>query len=133
MVSDEINGYNCGGIATIGGVKVIHQMGLYGEYFTSIKAGKKTVEVRLNDEKRRGIKVGDTIEFIKIPERNETLNVQVTSLRSYVTFEAMYKEIPFKEFDCEGWTIEEMIDGTYEIYSPEQEKKLGTLAITIKY
>lgn len=108
-------------------------MGLYGEYFTSIKEGKKTVEVRLNDEKRREIKVGDTIEFIKVPEKNETLKVQVTRLRTYVTFEAMYKEIPFSEFGCEGWTMKEMIDGTYEIYSHDQEKEWGTLAITIKY
>ncbi len=30
--------------------KVVHQMGLYGEYFKVIKEGKKKVEVRLNDE-----------------------------------------------------------------------------------
>lgn len=112
---------------------MVHQMGLYGEYFSSIKEGKKTVEVRLNDEKRREIKVGDTIEFIRVPEKNETLQVQVTSLKEYATFEVMYKEIPFKAFDCEGWTMKEMIDGTYEIYTPEQEKEWGTLAITIKY
>jgi ASC-1-like (ASCH) protein len=40
-------------------------MGLYSEYFIAIKEGKKQVEVRLNDEKRRKIKVGDTIEFIR--------------------------------------------------------------------
>ncbi len=112
---------------------MIHKMGLYGEYFTSIKEGKKTVEVRLNDEKRRKIKVGDYIEFLKIPERNETLKVSVISLSTYETFEAMYKDIPFKKFDCAGWTMKEMIDGTYEIYTPEQEKEWGTLAITIKY
>jgi ASC-1-like (ASCH) protein len=33
----------------------------------------------------------------------------------------------------EGWTMKEMLDGTYEIYTPEQEKELRTLAITIKY
>lgn len=113
-------------------IRVEHQMGLNGEYFSSIKEGKKTVEVRLNDEKRRKIKVGDTIAFLKVPEKNETLKVQVTSLRTYATFEAMYNEISFKEFDCEGWTMKEMVDGTYEIYSPEQEREWGTLAITIK-
>jgi ASC-1-like (ASCH) protein len=108
-------------------------MGLYGEYFKSIKEGKKKVEVRLNDEKRRKIKVGDTIVFIKVPEQDETLQVQVTDLKIYDTFQAMYEDIPFQDFDCEGWTMKEMIDGTYEIYSPEQEKEWGTLAITIKY
>ncbi len=108
-------------------------MGLYGEYFKSIKEGRKSVEVRLNDEKRRKIKVGDTIEFIKVPEQDETLQVQVIELRKYDTFKEMYEDIPFKDFDCEGWTMEEMVNGTYEIYSPEQEKEWGTLAIKIKY
>lgn len=108
-------------------------MGLYGEYFTAIKEGNKTVEVRLNDEKRRKIKIGDTIEFIRVPDENETLQVQVTNLRKYDTFKEMYENIPFQDFDCAGWSMKEMVEGTYEIYSPEQEKRSGTLAITIKY
>jgi len=111
----------------------VHQMGLYGEYFKAIKEGRKTVEVRLNDEKRRKIKVGDTIEFIKVPEKDETLQVQVIEIRTYDTFQEMYEDIPFKDLDCEGWTMEAMINRTYEIYSPKQEKEWGTLAITIKY
>jgi ASC-1-like (ASCH) protein len=109
-----------------------HPMGLYGEYFDSIKKGKKKVEVRLNDEKRRRIKVGDTIEFIRVPEQNESIKVEVTELRQYESFLAMYEDISFKDFDCKGWTMKEMIEGTYEIYTPEQEKKWGTLAISIK-
>ncbi|MFD2211892.1 ASCH domain-containing protein [Virgibacillus halophilus] len=108
-------------------------MGLYSEYFQSIREGKKIVEVRLNDEKRRKIKVGDAIEFIKVPQQDEFLKVQVIDLKSYDTFEAMYNDIPPEDFDCEGWTIKEMIDGTYEIYTPEQEKEWGTLAIMIEY
>lgn len=108
-------------------------MGLYGEYYHAIKEGKKTIEVRLNDEKRRKIKVGDSIEFVKVPQQDEILKVQVINLCSYDTFEDMYNDIPFKDFDCEGWTMKEMIDGTYEIYTPAQEKEWGTLAITIEY
>ena len=107
-------------------------MGLHGVYFDAIKKGTKTVEVRLNDEKRRKIKVGDTIEFIKVPEQNDILKVEVIELREYETFEKMYEDIPFKNFDCEGWTMQEMLDGTYEIYSLKQEMEWGTLAITIK-
>ncbi|WP_226673499.1 ASCH domain-containing protein [Rossellomorea aquimaris] len=112
---------------------MIHQMGLYGEYFQSIQEGKKKVEVRLHDEKRRKIQVGDTIEFIKLPEQNETLQATVTRLKSYDTFQSMYEDIPFEDLDCIGWTMKEMLDGTYDIYTPEQENEWGTLAITIKY
>ena len=112
---------------------MVHRMGLYGEYFQSIIDGKKKVEVRLNDEKRREIQVGDYIEFVKVPEQDETLIVKVSELRSFDTFKEMYQTIPFHEFDCEGWTMDEMIHGTYEIYTPDQEKQWGALAITIKY
>lgn len=35
----------------------------------------------------------------------------------------MYEDIPIQDFNCEGWTIKEMIEGTYEIYTPQQEEK----------
>ncbi|MED4081412.1 hypothetical protein P4637_00335 [Halalkalibacterium halodurans] len=44
----------------------------------------------------------------------------------------MYKEIPFEAFDCEGWTMDEMLDGTYEIYTSEQENEWGALAIYVE-
>ncbi|GAA0337898.1 ASCH domain-containing protein [Bacillus carboniphilus] len=112
---------------------MLHKMGLYGEYFQSIKDGKKKVEVRLNDEKRRQIKVGDFIEFIKVPEQDESLKVRVMELRIYDTFKEMYEDIPFEAFDCEGWSMEEMVEGTYQIYTREQEKQWGTLAIIISH
>ena len=68
---------------------------------------------------------------MKIPQQDETLKVRVTELRKYNTFREMYENIPFEDFDCEGWAMEEMVDGTYEIYTPEQEKEWGTVAITI--
>lgn len=112
---------------------MVHKMGLYGQYFKAIKEGKKIVEVRLNDEKRRNIKIGDTIEFVRVPDQNEIVKVQVTDLRKYDTFKEMFEDIPFQNFDCEGWSMKAMLEGTYEIYTPEQEKRWGTLAITIKY
>ncbi|PPA70359.1 ASCH domain-containing protein [Jeotgalibacillus proteolyticus] len=109
-----------------------HKMGLYDGPFKSIQENKKEFEVRLNDEKRRKISIGDVIEFVKVPENGEAIKAEVLGLRNYKTFEEMYKDIPFTLFDCEGWTMEEMIEGTYEIYTQEQERKWGTLAIQIK-
>ncbi|ALS78743.1 ASCH domain-containing protein [Planococcus kocurii] len=109
-----------------------HTMGLYDEYVESIIERKKKVEVRLNDEKRRKIKIGDTIKFIKIPSQNEVIRVVVLELKSYPTFQAMYEDVPFSDFDCEEWTMEEMIKGTFDIYSVEQEQAWGALAIGIK-
>lgn len=40
-----------------------HEMKLKAQFFNYIKNGTKRIELRLNDEKRRKIKLGDTIKF----------------------------------------------------------------------
>lgn len=39
------------------------RMGLAHDQFLLVKQGSKTIEIRLNDEKRQQLKVGDTIVF----------------------------------------------------------------------
>lgn len=63
-----------------------HSMGLYEDPFYSIQAGRKTVEVRLNDEKRRQLTIGDSIEFTLVPNSQKTLTVEIVSLTRYPTF-----------------------------------------------
>ena len=53
------------------------RMHLDNYYFEKIKAGTKTIEVRLNDEKRRELKVGDIITFDN-RKTNEKLDVRVS-------------------------------------------------------
>ncbi len=50
--------------------------------------------------------------------------MQVIELKTYDTFKEMYEDIPFKKFDCEGWTMKKMMDGTYDIYTSDQEREL---------
>ena len=109
-----------------------HRMGLYDIPFRSIEKGTKVFEVRLNDEKRRAIKVGDRIEFVMVPTKEEYLEVEVLELHEYKTFEEMYQDIPYRLFDCEGWTLDELVEATYKIYTKDQEKQWGALAIKIK-
>lgn len=109
-----------------------HIMTLYPAYFEAICSGRKNVEVRLYDEKRRVIRVGDTIQFDCLTARTKSVVVEVEELYIHKTFEDLYRSIPFGEFDCEGWSMKEMIDGTYEIYTPEQEATWGALGIRIR-
>lgn len=108
-----------------------HTMGLYAEPFESIRSGKKTVEVRLNDEKRRAIQLGDVIEFVQLPEETERLQVQVVNLRVFPSFRKTYETIPAEKFDATGRTIDQMVARTYRFYTPEQERALGTVAIRV--
>lgn len=47
---------------------MLHQMKLKSEPFEKMKSGAKTVELRLNDEKRQLVQIGDFIEFTLIDD-----------------------------------------------------------------
>ncbi|UCZ52165.1 ASCH domain-containing protein [Bacillus shivajii] len=110
---------------------MLHRMKLLDQPFKSMKEGRKTVEVRLNDDKRRKLKVGDEIEFVIIPKLNESLFVEILELHTYSSFKEMYSDIPAEAYDAKGKSIQEMVESTYTIYTREQERKWGTLAITV--
>ncbi|EJS55907.1 hypothetical protein ICE_02806 [Bacillus cereus BAG1X1-2] len=44
----------------------------------------------------------------------------------------MYEQIDKKLLDCENDSLEEMLESTYKIYTKEQEKEWGTVAIRIE-
>lgn len=68
---------------------MIHNMKLKNDPFIKIKNGSKTIEMRLNDEKRKKINIADSIEFTNI-ETNEKLICKVFKLHKYKNFEELY-------------------------------------------
>ena len=56
---------------------MLHEMKLQAEYYNFILNGTKRIEIRLNDEKRQKIKIGDSIKFLKEPELKESFNAKV--------------------------------------------------------
>lgn len=48
-----------------------HIMKLNASTFEDVKSGKKRREYRLNDEKRKLVRVGDTIRCLKVPNLYE--------------------------------------------------------------
>jgi len=106
-------------------------MGLYNKPFQSIQSGKKVYEVRLYDKKRQLINKGDEIVFTNLTT-TEMMTVKVTEIKRYESFKSMYEQIDKKLLDCENDSLEEMLESTYKIYTKEQEKKWGTVAIRIE-
>ena len=106
---------------------MIHKMKLNENPFERIKNGTKTVEFRLYDEKRQQIKIGDKIEFSKLPDLQEKLLVDVIELYREDTFKKLF----LKLYNDEGEATEKA-NGMYEIYSPDKEKQYGVLGIKIK-
>lgn len=108
-----------------------HEMKLQAKYFDLIKQGKKIYEIRLNDEKRQLIQVGDVIIFKKEPELSETLNVVVNDLIYFKAFEQMAKSLPLEKVGFETETISEVVDIYHQFYTPENEIKYGVVAMKI--
>lgn len=107
-----------------------HEMKLNNEPFECIKNGTKTIELRLNDEKRKLLTVGDYIEFAN-RVTNEKLLVEVIDLFKYNSFEELYKHYNKIEM---GYSINEEANpkDMENYYSKEEQEKYGVLGIKIK-
>ena len=107
-----------------------HEMKLNNEPFECIKNGTKTIELRLNDEKRKLLTVGDYIEFTN-RVTNEKLLVEVIDLFKYNSFEELYKH--FNKIEM-GYSINEEANpkDMENYYSKEEQEKYGVLGIKIK-
>ncbi len=109
-----------------------HNMNLSPVPFEMIKSGQKTIELRLNDEKRQRIKTGDTIIFSNT-ESGERLGVKVKQIHKFESFAQLYKSLPllscgYTQADIETAKPEDM--DVY--YSPERQKEYGVLGIEIE-
>lgn len=107
-----------------------HSMKLDPEPFEKIISGRKTIEARLFDEKRRGIKVGDTIKFIKRSDYKNTVSVRVYKLEIFPSFENLFTSYPAEKFG--GISAKDLLDKIYKFYSKEDEKKYSVLGIFVK-
>ena len=105
---------------------MLHKMKLKESPFERIKNGTKTIEFRLYDEKRQQIKIGDKIEFSKLPDLQEKLLVDVVELYKEDNFENLFRKLFTDEEE-----IKEKTKSMYQYYSREKEKQYGVLGIKI--
>ncbi len=87
-------------------MKSIHNMKLAPGPFSMIKSGSKSIELRLYDEKRKQIRIGDTIIFTST-ENGEQLKAVVIALHRFDSFDELYRSLPLLK--C-GYTEENIGD-----------------------
>ena len=61
-----------------------HEMKLQPEYYNFILNGTKRIEIRLFDEKRQQIKIGDTIKFLKESDSKTSFKTKSQSLPTFI-------------------------------------------------
>ncbi len=109
-----------------------HTLNLQPKYFDLISSGEKTLEGRLNDEKRKTINVGDIITFYKEPERVESMQVVVLDKFLFKSFDEMAENLDKKQLGFASFTKQQMIDVYRTFYSQENEKKYGVVVFKVK-
>lgn len=75
----------------------LHRMKLKASPFRKIQNGSKTIELRLNDEKRQQVQVGDFIKFTMLDDTTQNLTVRVTALHHFNSFAELYAALPKKK------------------------------------
>ena len=111
-----------------------HSMKLQRKYFQKIKSGQKAVEMHLCDEKRQKIKVGDVIVFSDMENPKEQLEVNVTAISCFSTFDELYQNIPLGKL---GYNTEEeqnpaSAKDMEKFYPIEKQKEYGVIGIWMK-
>jgi len=112
--------------------KMEHILKLQPKYFDYINNGTKRIELRLYDEKRQKINIGDTIIFQKEPELEITMKVKVVGLLRYNKFEELFEDFDIEMMADKSMTKQELLDVLEEFYTPEKQEQYGVLGIRIE-
>ena len=105
------------------------EMNLCSAPFQAIKEGFKDIEMRLNEEKRADLEVGDEIVFTNL-ETGEKLSRTILALAPFDSFETLYAAFPKSRL---GYREDEPASpkDMEKYYSAERIAKYGPLAIVL--
>lgn len=109
---------------------MVHTMRLQDKPFKAIKNGDKTIEMRLNDEKRQKIKINDLIEFENMVTL-EHITVKVLNLHYFDNFKDLYNHfdkvsLGYKENEIANYKDME------QYYSQDEQSLYGVVGIEVE-
>lgn len=107
-----------------------HEMNLQPKYFDFMKEGTKRIELRLYDEKRSRIELGDIIKFSK--SENDKLKAEVIGLLRYNSFKDLFEDFDISILADASMTKDELLDVLSEFYAPEKQSEYGVVGIRLK-
>lgn len=105
------------------------EMRLQEKYYDFIKHGTKRIELRLYDEKRKLIQLGDEILFFKNNDDGESICAKVIGLLHYKSFEKLLQDFDIEILADKSVTKEELLTDLNYFYSKEMQKELGVVGI----
>lgn len=112
---------------------MVRYMNLTPQPFSMIADGTKTIELRLLDEKRSLISVGDTLIFTNTADNTRILTCKVKALHRFANFAELYRSLPLDK--C-GYLPNELATAAPEdmeaYYSVEKQKLYGVIGIELE-
>lgn len=105
-------------------------MNLQPKYFDFIKDGTKRIELRLYDEKRQLIRLGDIIEFTKSDDGK--FKAEVIGLLLYSSFNDLFEDFDISILADATMTKQELLDVLGEFYTSEKQAEFGVVGIRLK-
>lgn len=105
-------------------------MKLSEPYYTLVKEKKKTIEIRINDEKRQLLKIGDKIKFTDTNDNNHFI-LKIKDLKKSKNFENAIKKATLKKCMPNIKSIKKAVD-IYRSF-PSYKKKENKFGIILIY
>ena len=102
---------------------------LDADVFEVVKTGTKKIEVRVYDEKRRQLKKGDHLTFIKRPNDSEKINTIVDDLVCYKNFEDLVSDYTMEDLYIKDYSKDAFLNLLKKFYSEDEINKYGVIAI----
>jgi ASC-1-like (ASCH) protein len=103
-----------------------HTLHLHLVPFNKISSGKKKIESRLNDKKRREFNVGDELVFVSRVDNSE-ITATITALHYFPNFATLFQSIATEKFG--ELSSESLLNEIEELYSKEDQLKWGVVGI----
>ncbi len=108
-----------------------HEMKLEKAPFEKLRRGEKTIELRLDDAKRRLVAPGDKITFSLSEEPGEKLTARVRALHRFGSFAELFAALPSEKCGYGPGETPSPAD-MREYYSHDAEKRWGVVGIELE-
>jgi len=99
-------------------------------YFTFVKNGQKTIEVRVAKDKYKDINIDDQF-IVHNDDETDSIEVKIIGIRKYPSIKDLLEHEDLYKILPNAKSIDEGIEIYKKFYTEEQQKEFGVVAIEI--
>lgn len=108
-----------------------HELHLNSRSFELIRTGRKLIENRLYDGKRRRYLAGDSLVFINDDDPDQRIDAVIIALHRADSFQSLFLD-PRTIGKYNTDFLQELLAGVRRHYSPHQEAQYGVIGIEFR-